>query len=61
MPCQQFHALKNVLLRMEQFRLALDFAMCLSLARRFVNGKIRNHRTMLMQSEIAEYIPLLTR
>src|ERR1700722_13044860 len=35
------HALKNVFLRMEQFRFARDETVCLSLARQFVHGKIR--------------------
>jgi CRISP-associated protein Cas1 len=43
------HELKNVFTRMEQFRLARDPITCLALARRFVSGKIRNHRTMLMR------------
>ena len=46
------HALKNVFLRMEQFRLAADEAACLALARRFVHGKIRNHRTLLMRNHL---------
>jgi CRISPR-associated protein Cas1 len=46
------HALKNVFLRMEQFRLARDEMMCLSLARQFVHGKIRNHRTLLMRNHL---------
>ena len=46
------HALKNVFLRMEQFRLARDEMMCLSLARQFVYGKIRNHRTLLMRNHL---------
>jgi CRISPR-associated protein Cas1 len=46
------HTLKNVFLRMEQFRLARDEAKCLSLARQFVHGKIRNHRTMLMRNHL---------
>jgi CRISPR-associated protein Cas1 len=46
------HALKNVFLRMEQFRLARDEATCLSLARQFVHGKIRNHRTLLMRNHL---------
>ena len=46
------HTLKNVFLRMEQFRLARDEAACLSLARRFVHGKIRNHRTLLMRNHL---------
>jgi CRISPR-associated protein Cas1 len=46
------HSLKNVFLRMEQFRLARDEMMCLSLARQFVHGKIRNHRTLLMRNHL---------
>ena len=46
------HGLKNVFLRMEQFRLARDEAKCLSLARQFVHGKIRNHRTLLMRNHL---------
>jgi len=46
------HALKNVFLRMEQFRLARDEAMSLPLARQFVHGKIRNHRTLLMRNHL---------
>jgi CRISPR-associated protein Cas1 len=46
------HSLKNVFLRMEQFRLGVDAAACLALARRFVHGKIRNHRTLLMRNHL---------
>jgi CRISPR-associated protein Cas1 len=46
------HALKNIFLRMEQFRLARDEKTCLSLARQFVHGKIRNHRTLLMRNHL---------
>ena len=46
------HTLKNVFLRMEQFRLARDETKCLSLARQFVHGKIRNHRTLLMRNHL---------
>ncbi len=46
------HSLKNIFLRMEQFRLARDGDQCLALARRFVHGKIRNHRTMLMRNHV---------
>ncbi len=46
------HGLKNVFLRMEQFRQARNPAICLSLASRFVQGKIRNHRTMLMRNHL---------
>ena len=43
------HGLKNIFTRIEQFRLAGDRVVSLDLARRFVFGKIRNHRTMLMR------------
>ena len=46
------HALKNVFLRMEQFWFARDETVCLSLARQFVHGKIRNHRTLLMRNHL---------
>jgi CRISPR-associated protein Cas1 len=46
------HELKNVFLRIEQFRLARDPATCLRLARQFVHGKIRNHRTLLMRNHL---------
>jgi len=46
------HAMKNVFLRMEQFRLAREEETCLALARQFVHGKIRNHRTLLMRNHL---------
>ena len=46
------HGMKNVFLRMEQFRLAREERTCLSLARQFVHGKIRNHRTLLMRNHL---------
>ncbi len=46
------HELKNVFLRIEQFRLARDPTTCLRLARQFVQGKIRNHRTLLMRNHV---------
>ena len=46
------HSLKNVFLRMEQFRQARDEAFCLSLAKQMVHGKIRNHRTLLMRNHV---------
>lgn len=46
------HELKNVFLRIEQFRLARDPAAALRLARQFVQGKIRNHRTLLMRNHV---------
>jgi len=44
---------------MEQFRLARDEATCLSLARRFVHGKIRNHRTLLMRNHLEPPEPII--
>jgi CRISP-associated protein Cas1 len=55
------HALKNVFLRMEQFRLARDETFCLSLARQFVHGKIRNHRTLLMRNHVEPPEPTILR
>jgi len=55
------HGLKNVFLRMEQFRLARDTTKCLSLARQFVNGKIRNHRTLLMRNHLEPPEPTILR
>jgi len=46
------HGLKNVFLRIEQFRLARDPAFALRVARALVNGKIRNHRTLLMRNHV---------
>ena len=46
------HGLKNVFLRIEQFRLARDPAFVLRIARALVNGKIRNHRTLLMRNHV---------
>jgi CRISPR-associated protein Cas1 len=46
------HSLKNVLLRIEQFRQASDPARCLSLAREFVRGKIHNHRVLFMRNHL---------
>ena len=46
------HALKNIFLRVEQFRLAGDAPTCLALARQFVHGKIRNQRTLLMRNHL---------
>lgn len=53
------HAMKNIFLRMEQFRLARDEAVCLSLARQFVHGKIRNHRTLLMRNHLEPPEPII--
>ena len=44
------HGLKNVLVRIAQFRAASDEAMCLRLARQFVRGKIHNHRVLFMRN-----------
>jgi CRISPR-associated protein Cas1 len=53
------HSLKNVFLRMEQFRLARDENRCLALARQFVFGKIRNHRTLLMRNHLEPPEPII--
>jgi CRISPR-associated protein Cas1 len=53
------HALKNVFLSMEQFRFARDETVCLSLARQFVHGKIRNHRTLLMRNHLEPPEPII--
>ena len=53
------HTLKNVFLRMEQFRLARDTTKCLSLARQFVHGKIRNQRTLLMRNHLEPPEPVI--
>ena len=42
--------LKNIVLRQRQFRAADDPEVCLSLARQWVHGKIRNQRTLLMRN-----------
>jgi len=55
------HSLKNVFTRMEQFRLARDPLFCLSLARKFVHGKIRNHRTLLMRNHSEPPEPTIQR
>jgi CRISPR-associated protein Cas1 len=46
------HSLKNVLLRIEQFRHAADPASCLRLAQQFVRGKIHNHRVLFMRNHV---------
>lgn len=46
------HSLKNVLVRIEQFRHAVEPASCLRLAQQFVRGKIHNHRAYLMRNHI---------
>src|SRR5882724_8003187 len=55
------HEMKNVFLRMEQFRLARDGGASLSLARQIVHGKIRNHRTMIMRNHLEPPQPALMR
>ncbi len=55
------HELKNVFTRVEQFRLSRDPAACLALARRFVHGKIRNHRTLLMRNHVEPPAPILAK
>lgn len=55
------HELKNVFTRIEQFRLAQDPAVCLALARRMVNGKVRNHRTMLMRLHLEPPAPIVAK
>ncbi len=44
------HGLKNVFLRIEQFRKTQDTSFALQIARQIVSGKIRNHRTLLMRN-----------
>jgi CRISPR-associated protein Cas1 len=55
------HVLKNVFLRMEQFRLARDTNTCLSVAKQIVHGKIRNHRTMLMRNHLEPPVPTIAK
>ena len=55
------HALSNILLRRAQFRTADDPAACLQLAQRFVSGKIRNSRKMLMRNALVQPLPTLQR
>ena len=44
------HSLKNVIVRIEQFRQAADPVICLRLAQQFVRGKIHNHRVLFMRN-----------
>lgn len=46
------HGLKNVFTRVEQFRRAADPVGSLALAKLFVQGKIRNCRTLLMRNHV---------
>jgi len=55
------HGLKNVFLRIEQFRKAADASFSLRVARWFVYGKIRNHRTLLMRNHLEAPEPALAR
>ena len=48
----QGHGLKNVFTRVEQFRRAADPAGSLAIARAFVQGKVRNCRTLLMRNHV---------
>lgn len=47
------HSLKNVLVRIAQFRQAADPAACLRLAQQFVRGKIHNHRVLFMRNHVS--------
>jgi CRISPR-associated protein Cas1 len=55
------HGLKNIFLRIEQFRSARDEEVCLGLAKTFVQGKIRNHRTLLMRNHLEPPEPAILR
>ena len=55
------HDQKNVFLRIEQFRQTNEPQTCLALARRFVEGKIRNHRTLLRRNHVEPPAPVLAR
>lgn len=55
------HEQKNVFTRIEQFRIAADPSACLSLARQFIYGKIRNHRTLLMRLHAAPPAPIVAK
>lgn len=46
------HSLKNVLLRIQQFRHAADPVSCLRLAQQFVRGKMHNHRVLFMRNHV---------
>lgn len=46
------HHQKNVFLRIQQFRTSAQPHACLQLARKFVEGKIRNHRTLLRRNHV---------
>lgn len=55
------HGLKNVFTRISQFAKASEPAASLQLARQFVFGKIRNHRTMLMRLHAEPPAPTIAR
>jgi len=55
------HGMKNVFTRIEQFRTAGDGPRCLALSRKFVHGKIRNQRTLLMRLHTEAPAPVLLR
>lgn len=55
------HVTKNVFTRIEQFRAADDPMRCLAVSRRFVAGKIRNHRTLLMRLHVEPPAAVLAR
>lgn len=46
------HHQKNVFLRIQQFQKSDQPRACLQLARKFVEGKIRNHRTLLRRNHV---------
>ncbi len=48
------HSLSNILMRRAQYRAADDEGVCLSLARKFVSGKILNSRIMLMRNALVQ-------
>ncbi|HRI16317.1 MAG TPA: CRISPR-associated endonuclease Cas1 [Verrucomicrobiota bacterium] len=55
------HGLKNIFLRVEQFRLASDAIFARRVSRGFVAGKIRNQRTMLMRNHTEPPAPAIAR
>lgn len=46
------HGLKNVFTRIRQFAVATDPAQCLALAKKIVQAKIKNHRTLMMRLHV---------
>lgn len=55
------HSLSNILLRRAQFRAADRPDVCLGIAQRFVSGKIRNARKMLMRNAVEQPTAALKR